>query len=339
MPSTTWPGGSPTAGPGKGGEAVDIEFRETSALDRPDEVPLSHLSVEVGHFYAADAEGGVPALTRHFAAVEPWVDPAHLARIARVPRERLRASTCLLIDDYYERMPPPNEVIPAALKAAEAVGVRIDYIAREAACARTDDVALAALVEGLIISDPSLGDNGARPPLNESGWLCNGARSPNSNLGPAMEAPALWQAPVENGARTHSIFLDVQLWSEDGTRRTWACAFLAAVWQLLRLGLIRVAGKAPSEPAPVRLDELPDRWADLPAVATVSERPPPFRAYRTYSVLPSKFLSVEHAVRVILGQVAVNPTVLEQAIVRAGREDLTLAREPSDRISYVLLGG
>ena len=42
----------------------------------------------------------------------------------------------VVIDDYFSRFSAPAEVIPMVAAAAEQEGLRIDYLARESACAQ-----------------------------------------------------------------------------------------------------------------------------------------------------------------------------------------------------------
>src|SRR5207253_7974657 len=149
---------------------------------------------------------------------------------------------------------------------------------------------------------PATGTNGSRPPALEVGWLSNGQRSPGEDGREAMRR-SVWSPPVEIGTVNHSVFVDVELWSEKDGRRTWSCAYLAAVWQLLRLGILRNAGANVVHPV-VLNGNLPDDWDDLPPVAQLNPNATPFCAYRTMSVLPTRFLHIEHAVRIILQQVA-----------------------------------
>ncbi|MEX5709005.1 SCO2522 family protein [Parafrankia sp. FMc6] len=332
--------GGPTTVPGS---AV---FRETSAVERTVEVPLAHLSVELGHFYPEDLAGGAGVLAEHFRRIAPWADRPRLgslaggaggaARAGRAPR----VSTCLLVDDYSDqgKMPPPAAVVPQLLAAARAQDIVIDYIARESACAAAENVPLARIVEGALVADPPYGANGSRPTLNETGWLCNGARSPSTTGTRAMGVAEPWQPPTENGSRRHSVFLDVELWSEHRGHHAWSCAFLAAVWQLLRLGLLRAGGETVVRPVTVDPADLPDRWADFPSIGRLTPAPAPFCAYRTFSVLDTGYLPVEHAVRVILGQVGVDSAALSATERRAGAEGIALPPEPADRLSYFFLG-
>src|SRR5262249_53678681 len=152
------------------------------------------------------------------------------------------------------------------------------------------------------------------------------------------------------GARNHSIFLDVQLWDrDDGSREggqalRWSCAFLASVWQLLRLGLLRHEGRSVVVPAEwtekfsgstVELRDVPDHWDLLPPIVKLNPTANPFSAYQTVSILSSDYLPVEAAVRTILSQVRVDPAAARQVVERSSREGMALPRELVERISYV----
>jgi hypothetical protein len=329
---------------------VEVVVGETSATDRTVEVPLSHLSVELGHLYMEELVDGSVDLPAYFGRIATWTGPDQLADLARVPRSRLRASTCVLVDDYAAASLGPDVVVPRLIAAARSADLTIDYLARESGCAAPMDGAaalagprpaasLADLVEGLIVADPAAGFNGNRPPAHENGWLCNGVRSPAGGARQAMRAPVAWQPPLENRAHRHSIFLDVEIWREQGSARRWSCPFLATVWQLLRLGQLRVLGQPAATPVDIDPDDLPATWAQFPTIARLPGRAAPFAAYRTLSVLDNRFLPVEHAVRMTLGQVAVDPIVAEQTLRRAGRENVSLPAELPDRVGHVFLGG
>ncbi|MGH3995289.1 MAG: SCO2522 family protein, partial [Pseudonocardiaceae bacterium] len=152
-----------------------------------------------------------------------------------------------------------------------------------------------------------------------------------------MAAVRPWNPPRETAANRHSIYVDVELWDDDGDRRTWSCAFLAAVWQLLRLGLLRYHGKPVVSPRPWAGD-WPSDWADLPAVVRLDPAADSFYGYRTLSVLAGRFLPIEHAVRIILSQVAVDELVDRQALDRSAAEGIELSHQLVDRIEYVLTG-
>ncbi|MFJ4466226.1 SCO2522 family protein [Streptomyces sp. NPDC089424] len=304
-------------------------YRERSADLRTRAVPYSHLSVELGHLYMEDFAEGPERLRAHFAHVAPWAATAHA-----LAGPKRRVSTCFLIDDYFTPFASPAEVVPTVLRAADQAGLRIDYLARESACAEVPGVETAALLLARLVPEPSVGSNGAHPPVEESGWLCNGERSPSDRAPEAMSAPA-WQAPTELGARRHSVFLDAQLWSRDASGgRLWSCPFLAAVWQMLRLGLLRNEGEAVLPAQPWDENGFPDDWQELAPLVRLNSRAAPFCAYRTFSVLDSRFLPVEHAVRVILGHTAADPAAVRQVIERAGAEGVELSPALTERVLY-----
>jgi len=322
--------------------SADAIFREVAAERRMASVPLSHLSIELGHLYREDFTAGLD-LQQHFERVAPWVNAGRQAYAERPGRQhqkgrqtRTRVSTCFLVDDYFMRFSSPAELVPKLVSAAHAAGLEIDYLVRESGCADTGEVALARCVEGRLVVDPPAATNGSRPPVTETGWLCNGQRSP-VNPEPAMSPVRPWTPPIENSARRHSIFLDVQLWDENNGRRTWSCPFLAAVWQLLRLGMLRYDGAAVA--VPQKWDGgFPDGWDKIPVVTQLNPTAAPFSAYRTLSLLSTKFLPIEHAVRIILSQVAIDRDVLTQVTTRSRSEGIELPPELVDRIEYVFVG-
>jgi hypothetical protein len=308
---------------------TDGVFTEVSAVPAVRAVALSHLSIELGHLYMDDFDEGAEKLREHFRRVAPWARAA----TAQVKAKRPRVSTCFLVDDYFTRFSTPPEVVTALVAAATASGLVIDYVARESGCARVGDIDLASVVQAHIVDEPPEGSTGARPPASKSGWLTNGERSPSAATA-AMSGPRPWQPPRENARRNHSIFVDIELWRDDPDGRLWSCPFLAAVWQLQRLGLLRHLGEPVAEPVPAEPGELPSDWDEMPAVVQLNPEATPFRAYRTFSPLDPRFLPIELAVRTILGQVAVDPLVTAQVLARAGAEKITLPDEAVDRISY-----
>ena len=221
------------------------------------------------------------------------------------------------------------------LSAAERAGLEIDYLARESACADTGGISPAHLMLGRLVTEPVPGTTGGRPPLTETGWLTNGQRSPATSRGEAMAGRTDWQPPRESARRRHSIFVDVELWDDEAGQRTWSCPMLAAVWQLLRLGLLRDRGRPVTTPQDWTDPEFPDRWDDLPPVIRLTPRATAFAAYTTLSVLSPRFLSVELAVRTILSQFACDGIILAEASERAARDAMRLPAELVDRIRYV----
>jgi hypothetical protein len=314
---------------------VKTEFLETSAQWRAESLPLSHVSVEMGHLYMEDFIDGEGAVQRTFTAAAPWVRTAQTPQAVGCDKKSVRVSTCFLIDDYFSRFSTPAAVIPMVLAAAERAGVEIDYLARESACASVNGISPATVTLGSLVTEPVPGTTGGRPPLTETGWLTNGRRSPSTSRGEAMAKRAPWQPPQESARRRHSIFVDVELWDERDGSRTWSCPMLAAVWQLIRLGLLRDQGRSVVTPQDWTDAGFPDSWDDLPAVIRLNPRAAAFAAYTTLSVLSPRFLPVELAVRTILSQFACDGNILAEAADRAGRDAMRLPPEVVDRIRYV----
>ncbi|WP_239089477.1 SCO2522 family protein [Sphaerimonospora thailandensis] len=310
---------------------MNAMFGEVTAERRIAAAPLSHVSIELGHLYMEDFEAGPDRLRRMFRRVAPWAGAVRSTWEEQVPGRRARVSTCFLIDDYFSRFSSPAELVPMVLEAAAESDLTIDYLARESACAEP-----AGLVEDRLVDDPPPGANGSRPPVKETGWLCNGMRSSQAGAVQAMGRAQRWAPPAQNAKRGHSIFVDVELWDETGPHRTWSCPFLAAVWQLLRLGLLRDGGRLPLRPE-LRPQAWPTDWDALSPIVQLGDHAPPFAAYTTMSVLSPRFLPVELAVRTILSQVAVDAEVLEQVAGRSEGEGIRLEEELVDRISYVFI--
>lgn len=316
---------------------MDATFRELADDRRVESVALSHLSVELGHLYMEDFAAGPERLCAQFERVEPWARTARQLTTPGIPGPKARISTCFLVDDYFTRFSSPAGVLPVLIDAANACGLEIDYLARESGCAEADGLPLAELVTGRLTASPPPETNGARPPALEVGWLSNGERSPVDGVSEAMRRPE-WAPPTEIGATNHSVFVDVELWSEKDGRRTWSCAHLAAVWQLLRLGMLRNAGATVIRPQPAA-EPFPHDWDDLPPVVQLNPKAAPFAAYRTLSVLPARFLQIEHAVRVILEQVAPVPAVVDQILQRSAAESIATSANVTERIDYIFFGG
>ncbi|MGD1223248.1 MULTISPECIES: SCO2522 family protein [Streptomyces] len=315
-------------------------FRETTAEPSTRSVPLSHLSLELGHLYMEDIEGGPERLRQHFERVRPWVDAARADAGIGIRGRSPRISTCFLIDDYFTRFSSPAELVPLVLGEAARAGLVIDYLARESGCAVADKVPLAESVSQRLVESPPPGTYGQRPPVGETGWLANGERVQHSRTTRAMSAAVEWRPPRETAARRHSVFLDVELWDYDRDgRRTWSCPFLAAVWQLARLGLLRNEGEPVLSPRPWDSGTFPRDWDDMPPLLRLNTAAAPFSAYRTCSVLPARFLPVEHAVRVVLDQTDVDSGALRQITERSRHEGASVPDAVADRVAYVFYRG
>jgi hypothetical protein len=314
---------------------VRTEFLESSADFRVESLPLSHVSVEIGHLYMEDFASGESAVQRTFAAAAPWVRAACTPQAIGCDKKSVRLSTCFLIDDYFSRFSSPAIVIPMVLAAAKREELEIDYLARESACADADGISPAGLTLGRLVTEPVPGSTGGRPPLTETGWLTNGERSPSTSRSEAMAKRRPWQPPQESARRRHSIFIDVELWDEREGYRTWSCPMLAAVWQLMRLGLLRDQGRPVIAPQDWTDPQFPDTWDDLPPVIRLNPKAAAFTAYTTLSVLSPRFLPVELAVRTILSQFACDKAIFSEATDRATRDAMQLPAELVDRIRYV----
>ena len=315
-------------------EPVRAHFEEAAAVPRVEQLPLAHLSVELGHLYMEDFSGGPAQLRRHFRGIRPWFEAAEKQLADTVgPRGRPRLSTCFLIDDYFTRFSRPDVVIAQLVEAAAEHDLTIDYVARESGCARAGDIPLADLVLDRLVADPPPGADGLRPAPHETGWLYNSDRLPGETSAPAMSVELDWRPPVENARNRHSIVIAVEIFNEEG----WSCPYLAAVWQLLRLGMLRYDGRAVAQPVE-REGGLPEEWDRMPAVLRLNPEAEPFSAYRTVSILAPRFLPIEAAVRVVLSQVAADEEVEAQMQRRAAGDGIELPAELVRRIEYAMVG-
>ncbi|MFF0094099.1 SCO2522 family protein [Streptomyces canus] len=311
---------------------TEAVFRESTAEPRTQSVPLAHLSLELGHLYMEDFETGPERLGEHFAEVRLWADAAR-ASVARRSK-RPRVSTCFLIDDYFTRFSTPAELIPVVLREAEKAGLVIDYLARESACAAADRIELAESVMHRLVESPPPGSYGSRPPVSLTGWLANGQRTPSMSRSALGEVKG-WEPPSETAARNHSVFMDVELWSEKDGRRLWSCPFLAAVWQLARLGLLRHLGEPVLVPRQWQGEDFPNDWDRLAPLLKLTGTKAPFSAYRTCTLMPNRFLAVEDAVRLILDQIEVDVGALQQVAARSAAEGVPVPAAVAQRATYV----
>ncbi|MEU1549274.1 SCO2522 family protein [Nocardia sp. NPDC005745] len=329
-------------------------YSEATEQPRITSVPLSHLSIEVGHFYLNEITSDIERVTAEFRRIVPLVSAfIESAKVQFGPNARV--STCYLIDDYFHPDTDPSAILTKLLDAAEESGLVIDYLARESGCWRAskfvegvafgEPIPVAEMVAARIVAEPAPPSTGRRPPTAESGWLCNGRRSSEDEHNQAMRRRT-YRPPEEFGRREHSIFLDVELWSRhvvDGVTVTrWSCPFLAAVWHLLRLGMLRYHGAAVMDPQPWRREDLaPRRWSDLPPVVQLNPSAAPFAAYKTLSMLPKRYIGIEHAVRLVLDHLDLDDDVVEQTITRGAGEvpPVPVPRKVSDRLSHLLLDG
>jgi hypothetical protein len=349
-------------------DVAPVVYDESGIAPRSEDVPLSHLSIEVGHFFMEDlANGGRERVLAQFRKIKPLVDGfVAAAKIEHGPAARV--STCFLVDDYFRRDSDPADVLEKVLGAAEEAELTIDYMAREAACWEAPIVseelltgtriALAEQVAACIVAEPPPDFSGRRPSTQDAGWLCNGLRGteeivggravPTGGPAQAMREVEQYRPPEEFGRRNHSIFLDVQLWSEitrtvggrDETLTLWSCPFLATVWQLLRLGVLRDHGRSVLDPVSWELPvERGSTWWDMPGLIRLNPKAKPFAAYRAMSILPQRYLGIEHSVRVILDHLKLDDEVIGRLVARGAQEKppLELPRQTGRRLSHMFL--
>jgi hypothetical protein len=327
---------------------LTVYGEETEAV-RVGGVKYSHLSIETGHFYMKHLENDHGEIRAHFRRVAELVELYTAAARTEFGRSA-RVSTCFLIDDYFDPNTNPTAILDAILGIATECGLRIDYLAREAGCWETPlyvgnhrterQIPLAEMVASWLVAEPVEATTGSRPPDVASGWLCNGRRSSEDDTTQAMQV-AEYRPAEEYGHRNHSIFLDIELWSKkagkDGEEYTlWSCPFLASIWQLLRLGMVRYQGEVVVEPQPPS-ESWPESWWEMPTLIQLNPAAAPFAAYRALSILPQSYLTIEHAVRVILDHVNLDQDVARNAIERAAAERITIPREITRRLSHVFV--
>jgi hypothetical protein len=324
-----------------------VTYSEATEQYRPRQLRLSHLSIEVGHFYMEDLFNGEDRIRAQFRRVAPWVKAATAAAATELGNVKPRVSTCFLVDDYFHNNTNPAAIVEVVNRIATECGITIDYLAREAGCCAADGVSLAELVVAMLVPEPPVGTNGSRPFLHEydeSGWLCNGERpSAESEEAMLVQPP---RPPVQFGKRNHSIFLDIELWKETServnnkvvSRRTWSCPLLASIWHLLRLGMLRYHGEPVAQPQQRPIDDdWPQHWGGLPAVTQLNPKAAPFAAFRSTSILPRSYLEIEHAVDVILNHFDIDEEVVDQVIERGRQESLIISRDITSRISHIFI--
>jgi len=331
-------------------------YSEATEQGRVSAVPLSHLSIEVGHFLMGELVNGVDQIRAQFRSIAPIIEGC--VRSAEIELGcRPRVSTCFLIDDYFRPETDPTMILDKVLGIARECGLTIDYLAREAGCATvpavtrdgvviTPSIALAEIVRQRIVSEPREWEKGRTPPPTQSGWLCNGTREVTGTPGQAMHPEQQAAPAVQFGRRGHSIFLDVEMSSATRPQVNgrpvpeWSCPYLASIWQLLRLGMLRFHGKPVVEPQPWNPDvPWPARWADMPSVVQLNPHAKPFAAYRSHSILPQRYLEIEHAVRVILDHTYLDPEVVEQVVSRGIDEGVEVPIQVVKRLSHYLFAG
>ena len=189
-----------------------------------------------------------------------------------------------------------------------------------------------------LVPIPTPGTDGSPPADAGDRLALERRRSPDPSRS-SMKRSNAWQPPVETNARRHSVFVDVELWDEAAGKRVWSCAMLAAVWQLLRLGLLRTTAGCCRAAAAGRAgrDGLPETGTSCRRCSSSSRGPRRSPRTAPSSILDQRFLSVEHAVRVILSQVRQDPEAIASLADRAEREGLRPVDDVLGRVGYVFM--
>jgi hypothetical protein len=285
---------------------------------------MADVSIEFSHLYLANLDRDSAELSAHIA--RRWLTPV----MAAYEDAGLTVSTVVMVDDYFAPEGTDVEEKASILQAAcQEAGVRVDHIAHEAACAESVEQ-----MEVHLHQEPRVGDGSSSPPPANIGsdWLSNGDPSRGTpaeseiagrlfRRDESESSVEVRSAARETARGHHSIHLDVQLWNRERSAedRLWACPTLSAWWQLIRLGMLRDE-KSGRPVAPPRTRSLPDA--------------PPLPARRTITLLDSRFIEVEHAVRAILERVSL-PEAWRRYL-RQG-EAFPTAQEHLERIAYIFV--
>lgn len=277
----------------------------------------ARLSFEVGHLYLDDIATGSKSkgqkkMRQFFRPIVGMVDAVRKSYTI----EANDYSTCFMVDDYGKlESTTPEEVLGGiVLPAAEAVGLRIDYIVREGGCARLAGPFMSSL-SGITT------DSYTTPTLQESVWLSRLERLQGGKPTP--------QSEPDMG----SVRMDIELARNvDGTT-TYSCPFLAAIFQNLRLGLLYDPSNPDTIAQPV--EEFGDNWGKLPVIMQLRKDAPPFEAFRSFSYLSERFMEVENAVRSILDSLVLAQLPGETRMqALANTQGYRLNPSPSNRRGY-----
>jgi hypothetical protein len=228
------------------------------------------LSIETGHFYPnAFSKNATPPLADRLERVKIWADAAESELKQETGEE---ASTVYLIDDYSCNF-KPQRIIRQIIDAAKQSKLRVDYLAREGACIPLAGIVLDQLATTEVFAkDESVAH-----------WF-------DSTL-EAVGVGDTWEGRLQFGGEMYYKY----------AKNEWACAHLAAVWQLLRLGVLH----HPDFDKPFLLknkDELPawKKWDEVPGLIQLNPGAAPFQAHETLSILPKSYIDVENLVKKII---------------------------------------
>jgi|GEM_PF-1775241 len=255
------------------------------------EKTMSRLSIEAGHFYAADfREPG--NLTRLFKVVRHHMASAVKSHALAYDSGSVSAS--FMFDDYHnrprEKGAQPREIMARILGEAATAGVRIDYLAREAACTKVASTILETIINSDVSKPYVQGSTSLEHPSGI--WLLNQIIS-NPPAAPAMKPLEAPRPP------TDGLFVCAEVYNSS-RKKPFACALLAAAWQALRLGIVTDPDFA--QPQLIDVNNLPDwqNWDSMPALIQVNPDASPFTADHALSILPTRFLQTEVVVAQIL---------------------------------------
>lgn len=300
---------------------------ELMMASRPDGL-FAHASIEVGHLGPRNFTRGTTHLQHRLNPIGPWINYAKNALSGNRPNAPI--STCFMIDDYTESIRSPSEVFPRLLEASRRCNIEIDYIVRESAL--TDDPhSIASLVVDCLPKSKLVIRQRSDPQVASTTLADDDAKF-------SLEEEAAEELSGAQMSMPQSIYLSTELWTDSTSGKKWSCAFLAAVWQLARLGLLD--DKSQAYLAPHAMDQFQNlsQWQNVPPVIQVSDKAAPFRAYKTLSILGSHYISVEAAVRTILRQAAVPPEIFERVTTSSDREGIIIPEKIVDRINYIFIG-
>lgn len=169
------------------------------------------------------------------------------------------------------------------------------------------------LVDALKEGQAWLGNEGRPRPrmaLAQAGLIEEGA----DPRGPSSSPPA----GSSRGSRLHSIAVDIEMWSGYQSSPVWSCAWLAAWWQLVRLGF--------------------GSEEDLDDAIVGGSRAKGLVGSQTLTVLPTGLLEVEYAVRLLLSRMLPSHAATNLDDSDGFLNPTPWQTEPVlDRISYVFI--
>lgn len=290
----------------------------------------SFLSIELPHFYISQFSEKPDIIEKGLAASKIFLDPI----VAILEKKKKNYSTVCLVDDYFVRKGQENEIekfIQSYRNACEKLSIRLDYIVFEGQCSKS--------VKNFppILPEPNQGAGSRGGPYtnqlsDNKDWLSNGDvfRDKYIDVNQGFGANFLSNELSDiKPHKEHALFLDVQL-SKPGESKNlaylneeklvYSCPFLAAWWQLIRLGM--------------HSDE--DGNFLIPENSWQRDGAHPMTAERTLTFVAPDFLPVEHAVNCILNNVIPSDKQLRHlnrtGKTENGKPTLSLA----NRLSYVI---